>query len=142
MRALGTSLLIGLLATVPCVAQDKATMDKLNAEFMAALQTGDMAAIGQMYAEDAYLLPSGAEMVKGRAAIQAFWTKAAEGIGDFKLTTVDVKPLGTDVAREIGTFTLKTKGQQPQDISGKYVVVWQKVGSEWKLATDIWNTDK
>jgi ketosteroid isomerase-like protein len=32
-----------------------------------------------MYTEDAYLLPSGGEMVKGRAAIQAFWTKAAEG---------------------------------------------------------------
>jgi uncharacterized protein (TIGR02246 family) len=95
-----------------------------------------------MYTEDAYLLPSGGEMVKGRAAIQAFWTKAAEGIGDFKLTTVDVKPLGNDAAREIGTFTLKTKGQPPQEVAGKYVVVWQKVGGDWKLATDIWNTDK
>jgi hypothetical protein len=23
-----------------------------------------------------------------------------------------------------------------------YVVVWEKVGSDWKLATDIWNTNK
>jgi ketosteroid isomerase-like protein len=35
-----------------------------------------------------------------------------------------------------------TKGQQRQQVVGKYVVVWQKVGNEWKLATDIWNTDK
>ena len=128
--------------TSAAFGQDKATIDKLNESFMAAFQKGDTAVIGQMYAEDAYLLPSGGEMVKGRAAIQAFWTKAAEGIGDFKLTTVDVKPLGNDAAREIGTFTLKAKGQPPQEVAGKYVVVWQKVGGDWKLATDIWNTDK
>jgi ketosteroid isomerase-like protein len=55
---------------------------------------------------------------------------------------VDVKPLGPEAAREIGLFTLTTKGQQSQQISGKYVVVWQKVGRDWKLATDIWNIDK
>ena len=142
MRALGALVLTGMLATVPCAAQDKATIDKLNESFIAALQKGDMMAIGPMYMEDAYLLPSGAEMVKGRAAIQAFWTKAAEGIADFKLSTLDVKPLGSDAAREVGTFTLKGKGQQSQEVTGKYVVVWQKVGSEWKLATDIWNSDK
>ena len=124
------------------LAQDKATIDKLNADFMAAFNKGDMAAIGQMYTEDAYLLPSGGPMVKGRAAIQTFWTNAAEGIGDFKLTTLDVKPLGSDGAREIGTFTLKTKGDKPQEVAGKYVVVWEKTGGQWKLATDIWNADK
>jgi ketosteroid isomerase-like protein len=58
------------------------------------------------------------------------------------LTAVDVKPLGSEAAREIGTFSLRTKGQQPQEITGKYVVVWEKVGAHWKLATDIWNTNK
>jgi ketosteroid isomerase-like protein len=103
---------------------------------------GDFTAVGSMYTEDAYLLPPGTEMAKGRSEVQAFWTKAAEAVGDLKLTTVDVKPLGTDAAREVGTFSLMTKGQQRQQMSGKYVVVWQKVGSEWKLATDIWNADK
>jgi uncharacterized protein (TIGR02246 family) len=142
MRGIQTAFLGFVSMTSAAFGQDKATIDKLNESFMAAFQKGDTAAIGQMYAEDAYLLPSGGEMVRGRAAIQAFWTKAAEGIGDFKLTTVDVKPLGNDAAREIGTFTLKTKGQPPQEVAGKYVVVWQKVGGDWRLATDIWNTDK
>ena len=142
MRGIQAAVLGFVSMTSAAFGQDKATIDKLNESFMAAFQKGDTAAIGQMYAEDAYLLPSGGEMVKGRAAIQAFWTKAAEGISDFKLTTVDVKPLGNDAAREIGTFTLKTKGQPPQEVAGKYVVVWQKVGGDWKLATDIWNTDR
>jgi ketosteroid isomerase-like protein len=39
-------------------------------------------------------------------------------------------------------FSLKTKGATPKEVTGKYVVVWEKVGSDWKLATDIWNTNK
>jgi hypothetical protein len=38
------------------------------------------------------------------------WKGMAEKIGDPKLTTLDVKLLGPSSAREIGTFTLKTKG--------------------------------
>jgi ketosteroid isomerase-like protein len=34
---------------------------------------GDAAALAGMYTEDASLLPPGAEMIRGRAAIQAFW---------------------------------------------------------------------
>jgi ketosteroid isomerase-like protein len=35
-----------------------------------------------------------------------------------------------------------TKGDKPQEVAGKYVVVWEKAGGQWKLATDVWNTDK
>jgi uncharacterized protein (TIGR02246 family) len=133
---------VSVLLIAPAAAQDKATIEKLNDAFEAAFNKGDFAAIGNMYAEDAYLLPPGSEMVKGRSNVQAFWTKAGEAVGGLKLTTVDVKPLGTDAAREVGTFSLMTKDQPPQQVSGKYVVVWQKIGSEWKLATDIWNSDK
>ena len=141
MRRATLAAVLGLLAA-PAAAQDKATIEKLNDAFEAAFHKGDFAAIGTMYAEDAYLLPPGSELVKGRSNIQAFWAKAGEAIGGLKLTTVDVKPLGTDAAREVGTFSLMTKDQPPQQVSGKYVVVWQKIGSEWKLATDIWNSDK
>ena len=121
---------------------DKATIEKLNDAFVSAFNKGDFAAIGAMYAEDATALPPGGSMVKGRSNIQAFWTQAGQGVSDVKLTTVDVKTLGPDSAREIGTFSLMTKGQQSQQVVGKYVVVWQRVGSDWKLATDIWNMDK
>ena len=78
-------------------------------------------------------------MVKGNAAIGAMWKSVAEQVGDPKLTTLEVKPLGPSAAREIGTFSLKTKGPDPKDVTGKYVVVWEKDGNDWKLAADIWN---
>src|SRR4051812_2985523 len=110
MRTVGIATVFVLLGTT-AQGQDKSTIERLNETFATAFTRGDMAAVAGMYSEDAYLLPPGEEIVKGRAAIQSFWTKAAEGIADFKLTTVDVKPIGSDAAREVGSFLLKTRGQ-------------------------------
>jgi uncharacterized protein (TIGR02246 family) len=131
-----------ILVAAPASAQDKATIVKLNDAWAAAFNKGDASAVAAMYTEDAFVLPPGAEMVKGRAAIEAFWRQPAQQMGDAKLTTVDVLPLGPRAAREIGTVSLKSKSQPPQEITAKYAVVWRKVGGRWKLATDIWNTSK
>jgi len=126
------------LATSAALAQDKATIEKLNNAWTAAFNKGDAQAVAAMYAEDAYVLPPGSDIVKGRAAIEAFWRQAAQQMGD----ALDVLPLGRNAAREIGTVSLKTKSQPPQEVVGKYAVVWRKLDGRWKLATDIWNTNK
>jgi uncharacterized protein (TIGR02246 family) len=131
-----------LCLSVPAMAQDKATIQSLSDKFAQAFNAGDAAGVAALYSEEAVILPPGAEMMKGRTAIQAFWKGAAEQLGNGKLTTLEVKPLGSDRALEIGTFSFRTKAPQPQEITGKYVVVWEKVGNDWKLATDIWNTNK
>ena len=136
-------MIMGCLSLgAPALAQNKTTIEKLNDAWTAAFNKGDAAAVAALYTEDAYVLPPGSSMVKGRAAIEAFWRQAAQQMTDAKLTTVDVLPLGRSAAREVGTVTLKTKSQPPQEVVGKYVVVWRKIGRDWKLATDIWNTDK
>ncbi|MGE0257641.1 MAG: SgcJ/EcaC family oxidoreductase [Alphaproteobacteria bacterium] len=124
------------------VAQDKPTIQKLNDQWVAAFNKGDSHAVAELYADDAYVLPAGGEMVHGRQAIQGLWDTTMKQLGDAKLTAIDVQPLGPDAAREIGTFNFKTKSNTPQDVSGKYVVVWRKINNQWKLATDIWNMNK
>jgi uncharacterized protein (TIGR02246 family) len=137
------AMIIGclILEAAPAAAQDKATIEKLNDAWMAAFNKGDAAAIAAMYTEDAFMLPPGAEILKGRAAIEAFWQQAVRQLGDAKLTTIDVLALCPAAAREIGTISLKAKGQPPQEFVRKYVVVWRKVGNDWRLATDIWTPD-
>jgi uncharacterized protein (TIGR02246 family) len=127
---------------VPAFAQDSGHIQMLSDQFSDAFNRGDAATIGTMYTEEAVVLPAGSPLVRGRDAIQAFWKKAAEQLDGMRLTTIDVQPLGNEAAREIGTFVLKTKGQTPQPIDGKYVVIWQKQGNDWKLSTDIWNANK
>jgi uncharacterized protein (TIGR02246 family) len=131
-----------MLAAAPALAQSKATMQQLNDRWAAAFNKGDAAAVAAMYTADAYVLPAGAEMIKGRPAIEAMWRQNMQQIGNVKCTTIDVKPLGSAAAGEIGTCIFKTKAQPPQDGALKYAVVWRKEGGQWKLLQDIWNSDK
>lgn len=133
---------LGLGATGPALAQSVAAIQKLNDQWTAAFNKGDAAAVAAMYESDAYVLPPGHDLVKGRAAIEAFWQQTATQVGDAKLVTLSVLPLGRRAAREIGTVTLETKAQPPQQLVGKYAVVWRSIGGKWLLATDIWNMNK
>ena len=137
--ALAIAFVVGLIA--PASAQ-KAEIEAVNAKWTEFFNKGDFVGIASLYTTDATVFPPGSAMVQGGAAIGAMWKSMAEQVSDPKLTTLDVKPLGPSAAREIGTFSLKTKGPTPQEVSGKYVVVWEKVGNDWKLATDIWNDGK
>lgn len=131
-----------VLVVGPAAAQSKATIQKAGDRWSEAFNKGDATALAAMYTEDAYVLPPGAEMMKGRSAIAAFWGQQMQQIGDIKCTTLDVKPVGRVAAREIGTCSFKTKSQPPQDGVLKYAVVWEKVGGQWELLQDIWNTNK
>jgi uncharacterized protein (TIGR02246 family) len=124
------------------MAQTKATIDKLNDAWVAAFNKGDAAAIAAMYTDDATVLPQGAPMVKGATAIKDFWAGIIKDLSDPKLTTVELRTMGEVMAYEIGTVTAKTKANPPQDAVGKYVVVWRRSGTTWKLAVDIFNFDK
>jgi uncharacterized protein (TIGR02246 family) len=139
ITALVIAFVLGLIA--PASAQ-KAEIEAVNAKWTEFFNKGDFAGVASLYTTDATAFPPGSAMVRGEAAIGAMWKSMAEQVGDPKLITLDVKPLGPSAAREIGTFSLKTRGQTPQEVTGKYVVVWEKVGNDWKLAADIWNDGK
>jgi ketosteroid isomerase-like protein len=117
----------------------KAQIEAANAKWIEFFNKGDFAGVASLYTTDATAFPPGSAMVQGAAAIGTMWKGMAEQVGDPKLITLDVKPLGPSAAREIGTFSLRTKGPKPQEVTGKYVVVWEKIGGDWKLGTDIWN---
>ena len=137
--ALVFAFVFGLIGPV---SAQKAEIEAINAKWTEFFNKGDFAGVASLYTTDATAFPPGSAMVQGGAAIGAMWKSMAEQVSDPKLTTLDVKPLGPSAAREIGTFSLKTKALTPQEVTGKYVVVWEKVGNDWKLATDIWNDGK
>ncbi len=134
--ALVIAIAVGLIASA---SAQKAEIEAVEAKWTEFFNKGDFAGIASLYTTDATAFPPGSAMVQGGAAIGAMWKSMAEQVSDPKVTTLDVKPLGPSAAREIGTFSMKTKGPTPQEMTGTYVVVWEKVGNEWKLAADIWN---
>jgi uncharacterized protein (TIGR02246 family) len=141
---LRTTLLAGCLALccAPAFAQSKAAIQNLDDAWGAAFNKGNFAAVAAMYDDHAYVLPPGADMIKGRNAIEAFWRQAGQQMSDVSCTAIDVLPVGPAAVREIGTCSAKSKGQPPQDIRIKYAVVWRKSGGQWRLLQDIWNSNK
>jgi uncharacterized protein (TIGR02246 family) len=126
--------------TCPAMAQSvSADIDRANQNFVSAYAKGDATGLAALYTEQATVLPPGAPMMKGRKNIEAFWKQAMTSLKNLKLQTVDLQSLGGGSAREIGTFTAESG---PQQVVGKYVVVWKKSGKSWRLDTDIWNADK
>jgi uncharacterized protein (TIGR02246 family) len=137
---LAWAVAIVVFAAFPAAAENaKSSIDQANLAFSAAFAKGDAAGLASLYTEQATILPPGAPMMKGRKNIEAFWRQAMSSLKNLQLKAVDVESFGTARAREIGTFTADAGQQQ---LTGKYVVIWKKSGKIWRLATDIWNTDK
>jgi ketosteroid isomerase-like protein len=122
----------------------RAEIEKLTAQFAKAVTNKDFAALGPFYEERARLLPPGAPMVEGRAAIQAAQQKMIEGgVQALDLECVDVIEAG-DFAIEIGrtTVTIRLLGLFSITRTGKSVVVWrQQKDGTLKIVVDTFNSD-
>lgn len=119
-------------------------IEAANAKFSAAFAKGDAKTIAEMYARDAVVFPPDTEMVRGTAAIAAFWAATMQsGVKGAALTTVDVGVSG-DLAYETGkvVLTIQPEGAaEATTATAKYVVVWKKqADGAWKLQLDIWNS--
>ena len=104
----------------------------------------DAASIAELYAEDGAVMPPNGPIGKGRAAIQKTWASMMQTPG-FDLTFVPEQIIVSssgDMALDRGTYKLSVapNGTAMTD-TGKYVVVWRKIGGEWKAAADIFNSD-
>ena len=104
----------------------------------------DAAGIAALYAEDGAVMPPNAPIGKGRTAIQQTWASMMRTPG-FDLTFVPdqiIVSSSGDMALDRGTYKLAVAPNgTTQTDTGKYVVVWRKVGGEWKAAADIFNSD-
>jgi len=123
----------------PAFAQDNATVQKLADQLAEAFNNNAAAGVGELYSEEAILLPPGADMRMGRKDIQAFWAQQVKRAEALSIAVLDVKPLGPDVARAVVRGEMTTKGDEPGYLAGRNLVVLQKVGADWKLAAHIWN---
>ena len=104
----------------------------------------NLAALDDIYTDDARILPPGAPMVSGREAVKQFWAALVESANakSAVLSSVDVMPAGDGVV-EIGkaTLTVEPPGQSPAQMEVKYVVYWRQENGRWKWPVDIWKTN-
>jgi len=125
---------------------DEAAIRKLDVAWSHAAETKDLEGTVAPYAADGSVLPFNAPIATGDVAIRQVWSSLMTKPG-FHLTFTPTKIViaeSGDMAWEVGTFELKLNDAQgnPMTMLGKYVVTWKKLGGTWKVAADIFNTDK
>jgi uncharacterized protein (TIGR02246 family) len=109
----------------------------VNRQFEDAARTGDLDRLASLYTPDAIALPPDGPLVKGRDAIKQMWGTVAQQIGlkDVRLATLDFEQAG-DTGYEVGEATLTVSNGTAV---AKFVVIWKKIGGQWRLHRDIWN---
>jgi len=128
----GTSIVQGQTKTDPI-------LNKLAADFATAYNAKDAAKVASMYAEDAVVMPPNEPMLTGRTAIEARLKKEMqESPVTIGLTPTESSTSG-DRAHEAGIVSITLP--DGSKLTEKYLVVFKKVGSDWKIAYDIWNSD-
>ena len=123
---------------MPALAQDVSAVS----QFTSAMRGGDAASAAAMFTDDATVLPPGRAEISGKPQIQMFLGGMAHGVQNLQYTSEGIKPVGDSGAREVGSFSFKMKGRnggQAQDVAGKYLIVWERSGGDWKIAADMWN---
>ena len=147
---LSIALCMGVVGCVPDdessydMAADSTAISQASRAFSAAFVAGDTAALGELYTEDAVLLPAG-RTVTGRDAIKRFFapregrTQVAHAMNSESLL------LQSDLAIDMGRWssTTQREGEEPRTASERYLLVWQRqADGSWKMTHDAWHAPR
>jgi ketosteroid isomerase-like protein len=108
--------------------------------FTEAHLTKDTAYLNNSFSEDARIFPPNAEKVTGQKAIAQLnldWVN----YGIYEFTEVSTAFYGNeDYLVDEGTYYLRYGPENTID-KGKYINIWKNVNGEWKIYSNIWNTN-
>ena len=118
--------------------QDSIAIERASEKLANALNNSDVSLVADLFAETAAVLPPARAVVKGTAVLEFIRRMAVQSEG-VKFMATDTDPFGPDLVREIGTMSMRLRRQNQERVSFKYLILWQKVGADWKLASLAWN---
>lgn len=146
------SVVLAATLSAPAAAQpgSRGTPDpgivKVADAYVKAALARDAKAIAALYTEDAIEMPPNEPAIKGRAAIEQYYTKMFADPGmkmsAFTVSHIEATAAGK-VGYDVGTYrqTMSHSGK-PMEDTGKYTVIVKRAGNDWKVAYAIYNSDK
>jgi ketosteroid isomerase-like protein len=130
----------------PLAAADLAAIRATDSAFASAAEAGDAAGLAGKYLPDAHLMPPNAPALRGREAVQKFWSGFT---GAYQLrmsvTSDEIEGRG-DLAYARGHYTLdatpKGKGSPPIHDEGKFLeILRRQPDGSWGYAVDMYSSD-
>ena len=102
------------------------------------LNKSDISSLTDLVTEQTIVMAPARTTFKGRTVID-FWRNLALRNESFRLLSTHLEPIGEGVVRDIGTLSMRPK--KGERTYFRYMIMWHRVGAEWKLASMTWNRD-
>lgn len=114
-------------------------------QFFDAMRRCDVKAMVEVYTDDAICLPPGAPMVRGKAALEEFWTRYLQDTSGMEVDheTVTLEHRG-DLLYEVSTYvqTIHWKDGNVTEDRGKWLTVKkQQPDGSWRTHVGAWSSD-
>jgi ketosteroid isomerase-like protein len=103
--------------------------------FLSLFALNDAAKIAACYTDDAEILSANMSPIRGRAAIESVFKFTNRPGHTLEFQTAELDVLGAK-AIEIGSY-VRRLGDGSTFSRGRYIVIWKRVGDEWKIHRDM-----
>ena len=114
-------------------------INETNRLFMDAFSAGDAEKVAGFYTANCRFLPDNSNPVDGRTNVQELVQSMMDGgVSSVELITWEVEDCG-DTAIEVGRVVMRGDTDELID-DGKFIVIWKKEESGWRLHRDIVNS--
>jgi hypothetical protein len=122
------------------IANLKKIIDEKNNRFTQAHITGDTAFLNNIFTLDARVFAPNSEVVVGRSAIALVNLEYINfGITEFREETTALYGNEDYLINEGSYFMIY--GNDNTIDEGKFINIWKKTDGDWKLFSNIWNTN-
>jgi uncharacterized protein (TIGR02246 family) len=124
---------------------DRRAISAATAALLRAVNASDVDGVLAVWTDDGVLMPPGHAAVRGKAALDEYFRNLfAKARFAFVFTASDVEIFG-DVATERVSYRVSVQpahGAPFQDAGKGLHVYRREKGGQWKMAVDIWNSDR
>jgi len=133
-------------ATIDPKASEQA-VKAADIQWSKAAAAHDFTNLFAYYADDATVLPAGAEMLTNKPSVQRFWSDTLTKNVSVSWTPMYVEASASgELVYDLGSYTMTTKSAKGKGPSindhGKYLAVWKKqADGSWKAEANTWNSD-
>lgn len=122
---------------------DRQEIETFRAAFLDALMSGDVAGAVSMYAEDTFVMPANAPAVSGKIGLLDMFRNAPP-VGSARFYGDRFIPAG-DMVMVVGNYAMTVLPHGSDVVvadTGKYMEVWRREDGRWRIAWNIWNSNR